>query len=192
MVMKTLQKRTTKYSVYITQEDVFDDSLKERLCACEHRYFDDSEYRCSCAFSIRVFSNAQEIASAAVGGNMGASGLHETALILEEERLLFCCANQVFCLSLPALHLQWKTEADTATCFQIFPYKADYIIHGEFEITRLNRAGNILWQHSGRDIFVSPDGQPECVLQATHILAMDWDGNRYAFDYETGNNCKVR
>jgi len=51
--------------------------------------------------------------------------------------------------------LQWKTKADVATCFEIFKYRSDYIVHGEMAISRLSADGDIIWQQSGADIFVS-------------------------------------
>ena len=57
------------------------------------------------------------------------------------------------------MNLKWNTQADEVTCFQIYVLQEDYIIHGELEISRIDKNGNIKWQYSGADIFVTSDGE---------------------------------
>lgn len=83
--------------------------------------------------------------------------------------------------------MQWKTEADDATCFEIFKYEDSYIVHGELAITRLNRNGEILWQQSGRDIFTTPNGKDDFTLKDNYVYATDWEGNRYVLDCRNGD-----
>lgn len=58
---------------------------------------------------------------------------------------------------LPDLVLNWQTQCDQATCFQIFKQLNDYIIHGELQVTKLEKNGNKKWEFGGRDIFVNID-----------------------------------
>ena len=44
------------------------------------------------------------------------------------------------------------------TCFGIHFLDEDYVIHGELEITRLDKDGKIVWQYIGRDIWTTPEG----------------------------------
>lgn len=71
-----------------------------------------------------------------------------------------------------------------ATCFGIFKYKEDYIIHGEVEITRLSNDGKIIWQQSGADIFTSLNSEKEDFVISEYILATDWDNRKYKFDFD--------
>ena len=77
----------------------------------------------------------------------------------------------------------WKTKGDEATCFEIFKYQDSYIVHGEMEITRLDRNGNIQWQQSGADIFTTLDGQDNFKLTDDYIIATDWQNRIYKFGY---------
>jgi hypothetical protein len=60
-------------------------------------------------------------------------------MIIEDKRLLICCSDSIFCLSIPDLTLLWRTRADEATCFEILKYQDSYIVHGELEILRLDK-----------------------------------------------------
>jgi hypothetical protein len=181
---QTVQRRIGEYILVLTNP-AFESSGGEGTDSCEHFHVVD-ESRCSSIFGIDIFRKDRKIASAAIGSSGGSSVLHETAMVVEKDRILLCCSDSVFCLSIPLLALLWRTKADAATCFQIFRYKESYIVHGELEISRLDQNGNILWQRSGRDIFVTPDGQECCLLAEQHILATDWEYNRYVLDYENG------
>jgi len=63
----------------------------------------------------------------------------------------------------------------------------DFIIHGELEITRINKNGNIIWQNSGSDIFVTLDGDNDLKIIENNIYVESWDGRKYKFDYN-GND----
>ena len=65
----------------------------------------------------------------------------------DNNSIIICCGNALFSLSLPELKLNWKKEIDSSTAFEIFKMNEDYIIHGELEISRIDKYGNILWQN---------------------------------------------
>jgi len=85
---------------------------------------------------------------------------------------------------LPDLNLLWQTHADTATCLQVFKFENDYLVHGELEISRIDKNGNIKWQFSGADIFVSFEGAEEFILNPDHILLKDFSGRQYKIDFD--------
>jgi hypothetical protein len=87
-------------------------------------------------------------------------------------------------LTIPDLNLEWKTVADVATCFGIYYLDKDYVVHGELEITRLDKDGKIIWQKGGRDIWLTLEGIDDFVVYDNYILATDWDYNRYKFDFD--------
>jgi hypothetical protein len=89
----------------------------------------------------------------------------------------------VFKLSLPDLALLWVLKADAFTCLSVYPYEADCIVHGELEISRVNSEGKILWQQGGRDIWITLDGTESFVMKEDCIQAVDFEYNRYTFDF---------
>ena len=72
---------------------------------------------------------------------------------------------------------------DQGTCFEIYKYQDSYIIHGELEISRLDKDGKILWQRSGADIFTTQDGKDDFRIMKNYILATDWENRKYKFDF---------
>ena len=113
------------------------------------------------------------------------SSLWEKSALLDGDRLLITCGNEVYCLLLPTIKVCWHTQVDMATCFEIVPYQDDYITHGEVEISRLNRQGEILWQFSGKDIFVSPtERTPSFTLTPKGIELIDFNYESYLIDYQ--------
>lgn len=105
-----------------------------------------------------------------VGATGGGTGLQKTGTLLDNDQLVTCCSDTVFSISIPDLNLLWQTKADWGTCFQLFKMKDDYIVHGEMEITRLNKQGNIVWQHSGADIFVTFDSSENFHIDGDYFL----------------------
>ena len=95
---------------------------------------------------------------------------------------MLCCT--LFCLSIPTLELLWRCQGDEATCFEVFSYKDSYIVHGEVQISRIDRDGNIKWQRSGADIFTTPEGLDTFIINHDYILATDWEYRRYKFNFD--------
>lgn len=165
------------YSIALTDNPV--DSFDRVYHADEN-----SGFRANSQHGIRVFREDQELSNALVCADGGPTGIHEGCALIDNDCLLLCCGDHVFYLSLPGLQLRWKTQADSATCFAVFRHKDTYIVHGELEISKMDRKGTLLWQISGRDIFVDHEGRNALELHADHILATDWSGLRLTLDYD--------
>ncbi len=133
---------------------------------------------------IKIFQDNDLIDNCIVIACGGATGVHRNASLINDEQLLICCCNTVFCLMLPNLNLQWKTQADQATCFQIFKQQDDYIVHGELQVTRLDKHGNKKWEFGGADIFVSADSEEEFKLEGDGILFTDFAKTKYKIDFD--------
>jgi hypothetical protein len=172
-----------KYEIEIFKNSIFEKKSADNVNKYDFIYLDDSLFSCSSMFGIRVFQDERQVASAIIGSIGGCTTLHETSTILKERKVLVCCSDTIFCLSVPTLTLLWKTKADQATCFEIFNYKDNYIIHGELAISMLDKDGNIIWQQSGADIFTTIDGKNDFALEDNYIVATDWQNNKYKFDY---------
>lgn len=148
-------------------------------------YLNEDSHLFSSVFGIKVYKDATFFNSAIISSSGGATGIYPNSLIVEPDRLVICCSDSVFCLTIPTLLLQWKTKADFATCFEIFKYQSDYIVHGEIEISRLGANGDLIWQQSGADIFLTLDSnEEEFVITNDYILATDWDNRKYKFDFD--------
>lgn len=149
------------------------------LCA------DDSDGYYSSAYGISVWQAGECIAEKLLLGSGGATGIHTYSAIADKNGVHICCGDSVFSLSLPQLDCQWITKADLATCFQIYPYQDDYIVHGELFITRLNPQGKRQWQYGGRDIFVTLDARyPDFSMEKDGILLTDFSLNQYKISYD--------
>ncbi|WP_131561792.1 hypothetical protein [Pedobacter frigidisoli] len=148
-------------------------------------YFGDSgtEYSAS-KQGIKLYQDDQIIDSCIVIGSGGATGVHQNSSLIDNDQLLLCCCDTVFCLTLPDLALKWKTQADQATCFQIFQHQYDYIIHGELQVTKLDKDGNKKWEFGGTDIFVSIDNEEEFKLETDGILLTDFAKTKYKIDFD--------
>ena len=79
---------------------------------------------------------------------------------------------------------QWKTVADSASCFGIYYLDQDYVVHGELEITRLDKNGEIIWKYSGGDIWTTESGIDDFAVYDDYILATDWEYYRYKLDFD--------
>ncbi|WP_439584824.1 hypothetical protein [Dyadobacter bucti] len=131
---------------------------------------------------VRLILDGNYSTSCIIVGCGGVTGISSNSSLLDGDQLLICCGDSVFCLSLPKLDLHWVVRADQITCFQIFKYNDDYIIHGELQITRLDRSGNIAWEFGGSDIFVNIDGEA-FEIEPDGILLTDFGGQRYKIDF---------
>ena len=149
-------------------------------------YSDDSEHRFSSCVKIEILGNTF-IETVCIAGNSGATSLHQQSYIMDRdnEQLMICCSNLVFCFATPSLKLLWKTEVDWATCFGLYENNGRYITRGETEISRIDKKGNVLWHHLGGDIFVTPEGHSDnFYITDSYIFATDWVYNIYKFDFD--------
>ena len=172
---------TNKYEIDIDYHPTYKSGSADNLFKFDFEYLEKSA---STIFGIKILNNGICLKSAVISSQGGETGVHNSALVLEEDRLILCCGDKIFCLSIPDLTLLWKTKADNFTCSQIFGYQDSYIVHGEINISRINCDGMILWQYSGEDIFMNMDDGIECELQADYIVASDFNDKVYKIDYD--------
>lgn len=133
---------------------------------------------------IELFEDDNLKSSCLIGSEGGGTGITGNTTMISYGGLVICCSNTVFKLTIPDLNLEWKTVADSATCFGIHFLDKDYIVHGELDITRLDKDGKIVWQNGGRDIWITAEGIDDFAVYDNYILATDWDYNRYKFDFD--------
>lgn len=160
------------------------DSADNKFIYSKHYFSDGSAEYPTSKHGIKIYKNDQIIDSCIVIGSGGATGIHKTSSLVDNERLLLCCCDTIFCLALPDLDLKWKKQSDQATCFQIFKQNDDYIIHGELQVTKLDSDGNKKWEFGGADIFVSIDNEEEFKIETDGILLTDFAKTKYKIDFD--------
>ncbi|MFK7907789.1 MAG: hypothetical protein AB8B69_21830 [Chitinophagales bacterium] len=134
-------------------------------------------------------SNNEDIASAIICENGGLTTIHEKSFFIDNQKIWICIGNKIYCLSLPKLEIEWFGRLDCATNFSINPFKGDFIIHGELEILRVNRKGEIKWRFGSKDIFVMENEEDNFQIKNDWIEAKDWEGYKYKIN-ENGNEIK--
>jgi hypothetical protein len=147
------------------------------------------DYRPTSTYLVKVSKDKEEVNQCILSGCGGRTTPHETSSILDNSHLILCCCDSVYCLNVPELGLIWRTKADMSTCFQIFKFEDGYIIHGELEISRIDKDGNVIWQFSGVDIFVSMDGRNEFRINADNIALTDFKGRTYTLGFNGQEIC---
>jgi hypothetical protein len=176
-----------QYQIDVYRDETFTKASADNLHTYDIEHFDESEYIFPTMFGIKVFKDDKLVKSAIIGSIGGGTGIHKNSVIYEDTRVLICCSDSIFCLSIPDLSLLWRTQADQACCFEIFKYQNDYIVHGELEISRLDKHGKILWQQSGADIFTTASGEHDFELTKDFIIATDFENKLYKFGYDGKN-----
>jgi hypothetical protein len=172
-----------KYKIELKVDETYSANSADNINHYQEIYFEQSEYDFPTKIGVKTFLNDELINSAIIGSIGGGTGIHLNSQIIEVDRILVCCSDSVFCLSIPDLNLKWKTQADQATCFEIFKKDDSYIIHGEMEISRLDSNGQLMWQQSGADIFTTEKGTDDFEITKSYIRATDWENRIYKFDF---------
>lgn len=173
-----------KYRIELIDESNYKVNSTDNLFQYQQHYVNENKYTPTTQIGVKLYEGENIISNALIRSTGGASGIHQTSQILTNDRITICCSESVFHLSIPTLSLEWITKADDSTCFQIFMYKEDFIIHGELNITRLSSSGEIVWQNSGADIFTTEKGEDNFELKNEIIQVRDWNNQLYKFDLE--------
>jgi hypothetical protein len=173
-----------KYNIEIFPDETYEVGSTNNTNRYNFQYLEAENKYNSTFVGIEIYENQKLIRTAIIGSEGGNSGISENSKIIEENRILICCADKIFCLSFPELNLLWKTKADEISCFEIFKKDNFYIVHGELEISKLDENGKILWQKGGADIFTSISAENIFELSEKYIIANDWENRIYKFDYD--------
>jgi hypothetical protein len=170
------------YLIEIVDEPDFTLNSTDNRFVYSKIYFDEAENKPTSKHGIKVTKEGQSVASALVCETGGATGIHDSSYIIKDHCLFLCCCDTIYSFDLPGLTLNWKKQLDPATCFSIYSFKSDFIVHGEMEVKRIDQNGDVKWNFSGKDIFVTADGAPSITLNANEVKLIDWEGNHYTLD----------
>jgi len=183
-----------KYHIELIDDSSYPLHSVDNSTSYNHVYPSDIDmqdrYLPSSKHGIRVSAGNEEISSAILFESGGATCIHKDAYYVGSNYLLVCCSNKMYSLSLPALNLNWRKRLDPATCFAIYPYQEDFIIHGELTISRIDKNGDLKWDFGARDIFITPSGEPSITFVGNNIKLTDWEGSQYLLD-ETGKELAI-
>jgi hypothetical protein len=171
------------YQIRVTNEADYDIGSVDNVFQYQYIYQDDENCPKS-LHGIKIYKNEQLIASALVASCGGGTGVYENSVLIDDKNILICCGNSIFCLDVLSLKLLWRVNADIATCFEIFAIPNGYIVHGELEITKLSKIGNIDWQFGGADIFVRQNIAGGFEIKESSIVATDWNNDVYEIGFD--------
>lgn len=103
-----------------------------------------------------------------------------------KDGLLFAMNEIIGVFDPRTLDFEIKAEIEMlGTLIAVYPYKNDYILYGELEIYRVSESMEILWDFSGRDIFVKCYGdQPTFQMKEDRICLYDFEDNYYEISYD--------
>ena len=188
-----MELQLSPYSIKLLNATNYTINSADNVDAYDLEYFggtvnEDRHYPTS-KHGIRLLENDVEIRSAIVCEMGGATGIHKDCALVTTKVLFICCGDHVYCLSIPDLELKWRKRLDPATCFGIYHFHDDLIVHGELQISRVDLNGNQKWAFGARDIFVTEDGSDAFDIKKHKIYLRDWEGHHYILD-EYGNEIR--
>lgn len=167
------------YNEYSYSYDSADNTIRYH----KQHFGADSRVAATSQIGVKVFKDDREIDNCIILATGGATTVHHSSTLIDNDRLVICCGDSVFSLELPGLKLLWTVNADLATCFQIFNAGNDYIVHGELLVTSIDKAGQINWQFSGADIFASIEDREAFIMDSNGITLTDFSGTKYRIDF---------
>jgi hypothetical protein len=146
-------------------------------------YFDENEFHSSSKHAIIIREHGIEVSSAIICEGGGATGINDKSFITEDNKIWIIVSNKIYCLKIPSLEIIWHKQFDEFTNFRIYRLNQDFLIHGELEIFRITKEGEIIWSFGGRDIWVNPEGKAEFTIENDFIRLFDFESNEYIIDF---------
>lgn len=168
--------------------EVFDDpnytlNSADNLRQYQKVYFEQNNFIPSSKHAVIVKEYGIEISSVIICETEGATGIHENSFIIKDDKIWICVSNKIYCLEIPSLDIIWQKQFDQFTNFCIYKLDENFIIHGELEIFRIAKDGEILWSFGGRDIWINPEGKNEFIIENNIIRLFDFESNEYILDF---------
>lgn len=179
-----LELHADNYRIVLTKIDPYSADSTDNADHFDRVYaLGEERERYTSIHAVHVLTETEEMAACLLHTGGGATGIHERSAMLVKGVLYVAVGPWIIALQLPELAMLWSTQTDTATCFGIlFAEKHQCLIsHGELEIARISLTGSICWQAGGADIFTNG-----CELDGDVVRAIDWNGQTYDFDINTG------
>lgn len=175
-----------QYKVLVYTDHQYTVDSADNLRRYKQVYVDDScdRYSNVSNFAILVKHGQEEVASAILCDTGIFTGISESSFIIEESVLYICVGNKLYYLNIPDLTLKWTGQVDHITNFSVQKLEDDLLVHGELEITRITKLGEIKWRFGGHDIWVNNNGFPEITVLHDRIKLVDYQSNFYAIGFD--------
>lgn len=175
-----------QYKVFIYTDHQYTVESADNLRRYNRVYIDDSCDRHSNVSNVAILvKHGQDEVASAILCDIGVfTGLSESSFIIEERVLYICAGNKLYYLNIPDLTLKWTGQVDYVTNFSVQKLEDDLLVHGELEITRITKLGEIKWRFGGQDIWVNTNGFPVITLLYDRIKLVDFQSNFYAIGFD--------
>ena len=161
-------EKDTQYSLFSTDNRKYD-----------HTYFLEEYSRNDffSAYSISIISKTECALIVVVGR---AFGCIENCAVLENDRLVVLVDNYLAFINLINYQLMDKIKIiDFGTGIEIHSFDNGYVVNSELDIIKINKHGIKEWSFSGRDIWVTPNGERSLIITSDKLCLTDWYGNKY-------------
>ncbi len=173
-----------EYKIELSDDPDFSSDSTDNSFSFEKVFIDeDSDIYHSTKHGIKVYKDEKLLSSALICAVGGATGIHENSAVIIENDILICCSDKIFSLCLPDLNLNWMKQVDDATCFRIFNTKNGIFVHGEFQASKIDKDGSIIWSVGFADILVTPEGKDEFIFHDNFIEIQDWNHTKYRLGF---------
>ncbi len=175
-----------QYKVLIYTDHQYTVESADNLRRYNRVYIDDSCDRHSNVSNVAILvKHGQDEVASAILCDIGVfTGLSESSFIIEERVLYICAGNKLYYLNIPDLTLKWTGQVDYVTNFSVQKLEDDLLVHGELEITRITKLGEIKWRFGGQDIWINTNGFPVITLLYDRIKLVDFQSNFYAIGFD--------
>lgn len=133
-----------------------------------------------CAYCVSVHSLTSDYKVAIIGR---AYGSIENCAVLEGSRLVILVDDYLVFFDLITQNLEMKKKIlDFGTGIEIYSFDNGYIINGEVDVIKVDRLGRKIWDFSGKDIWVRPNGESSVNILDDRLLLTDFEGYNYHVD----------
>lgn len=175
-----------QYKVLIYTDHQYTVESADNLRIYKRVYVDDSCDRYSNVSNVAILvkHGQDEVASAILCDTGVFTELSESSFIIEESVLYICAGSKLYYLNIPDLTLKWTGQVDYVTNFSVQKLEDDLLVHGELEITRITKLGEIKWRFGGHDIWVNNNGFPVITLLYDRIKLVDYQSNFYSMGFD--------
>ncbi|AJA47002.1 hypothetical protein CPAST_c09020 [Clostridium pasteurianum DSM 525 = ATCC 6013] len=130
-----------------------------------------------CVYCIFVHSLTADYSVAIIGR---AYGNVKNCAVLENNIIIILIDNYVVFFDLIDEKLEKKIRVlDFGTGIEIYPFDDGYIVNGEIDIIKVDKSGSKIWNFSGRDIWVRPNGESSINILRDRLLLTDFEGYTY-------------
>ena len=186
-----------KYKAY--KIEIIEDSIYTAH-STDNKYSYDYEYplstesfarSISCTKTvIKIYKESKLLKSAIICEPYGKTIESESTFVTDNDKIYICAKDMIYSLNILDLSLNWRKRVDYSDCIAIYKLENDFLVHGELDIVRIDREGNIMWRFGSRESWINTSGKLEVTIEENQIRLFDFDSTEYLIDFE-GNEKKA-